>query len=114
MKLAAAKLFGSLEPNNLGVTVDKSANFFQRLFPNGGTRLIAEGNQSHDEDWPDAIGRPVSARREHTISSNENCCAGRSSSARFRPQSYMREIAALREPRAYRFRRALVSLDPTI
>ena len=71
MKLAAAKLFSSLQPNNLGLAVNKSANFFQRLFSSGGTRLIAEGNQSHDEDWTDATGRPVSAGRGHTISSCE-------------------------------------------
>jgi hypothetical protein len=44
MKLATAKLFGSLQPNNLRVAVDESANFFQRLFPSRVARLIAESN----------------------------------------------------------------------
>jgi hypothetical protein len=68
VKLSAAKFFGSLQSNNLGVAVDKSANFFRRLFQSRVTQPIAEGNQSHDEDWTDATGRPVSARRGHTIS----------------------------------------------
>jgi hypothetical protein len=75
MESAAAKLFGTLQPNNIGVAVDKSANFFQRLFPSRITQLIAEGNQSHDKDRTDAIGRRVSARRRRTISSCENGCA---------------------------------------
>ena len=75
MKLATAKFFGSLQSNNLDVAVDKSANFFRRLFPIGRTRLIAEGNQSHSEGLPNAMGRSASARHGHTISRCENGCA---------------------------------------
>src|ERR1700758_827811 len=59
MKLAIAKLFGSLQPNNLCVAVDESASFFERLFPSRVAGLIAEGDQSHDEDRTSAIELPI-------------------------------------------------------
>jgi hypothetical protein len=71
MKLATAKLFGSLQPNNLCVAVDESADFFQRLFPSRVARLIAEGNQSHDEDRPNVMELPVPREAGNRISSFE-------------------------------------------
>src|SRR4029077_19526187 len=106
------KLFGSLQPKNLCVGVDESANFFQRLFPSWVAWLIAEGDQSHDEDRTNAMELPVPREAGTGFLASKNGCASSFSSARCKPQSYMRGIAALRGPGAYRFRRALVSLDP--
>lgn len=67
MTLATAKLFGSLQPNNLCVAVDESANFFQRLFPSRVAWLIAKGDQSHDEDRTDATELPVPREGEQVF-----------------------------------------------